>query len=152
MISENTYQELYEILSLMDKATVMKVPIDILNTIKEQRNTKYQTRINKKDIFNENNVNKETIDLLCYLDYHYWMSEDKKAEVDRIKQQMIQDEEQEKRKKYSPDDIFKNIKEDKGICQEITESSNDVFSLMGHKESFFIKLKKFIFKVLHIDN
>ena len=56
MISANTYEELYEILSLMDKATVMKVPIDILNTIKEHRNPEYQTRIDKNDIYNKMNV------------------------------------------------------------------------------------------------
>ena len=56
MISADTYEELYEILSLMDKVTVMKVPIDILNTIKEQRNPEYQTNIDKTDIFNENKI------------------------------------------------------------------------------------------------
>lgn len=107
MISADTYEELYEILSLMDKTTVMKIPIDILNSIKEQRNPEHKTRIDKKDIFNENNVNKETIDLLCYLDYHYWMSEDKKAEVDKIKRIKYQDEEEEKREKFNPDNLFK---------------------------------------------
>ena len=28
--------------------------------------------IDKKDIFNEKNVNRETIDLLCYFYKHYW--------------------------------------------------------------------------------
>lgn len=72
MISSNTYKELYEILSYMDKVTVMKIPLEILQNIKKYKNNCYKTKIDKKDIFNEKNVNKETIDLLCYFYKHYW--------------------------------------------------------------------------------
>ena len=72
MISSNTYKELYEILSYMDKITVMKIPLEILQNIKKYKNNYYKTKIDKKDIFNEKNVNKETIDLLCYFYKNYW--------------------------------------------------------------------------------
>lgn len=146
MISAETYEELYEILGLMDKATVMKVPINILNTIKEHRNPEYQTNIDKADIFNVNNVRKETIDLLCYLDYHYWMDENKKAEVDRIRKQKFQEEENKKREQYNPNNLFK--KDEK---VEQTDGKNLSASLIEHKESLFAKFKKIIFKILHIN-
>lgn len=72
MVSSNTYKELYEILSYMDKMTVMKIPMDILQNIKKHKNNNYKTKIDKNDIFNENNVSQETIDLLCYFYMHYW--------------------------------------------------------------------------------
>lgn len=72
MITSKTYKELYEILSYMDKVTVMKIPIEILQTIKKKKDNKYITKIDKEDIFNEKNVNRETIDLLCYFYKHYW--------------------------------------------------------------------------------
>ena len=72
MITSETYKELYEILSYMDKVTVMKIPIEILQTIKNKKDNKYITKIDKKDIFNEQNINRETIDLLCYFYKHYW--------------------------------------------------------------------------------
>ncbi len=72
MISSNTYKELYEILSYMDKITVMKIPLEILQNIKKYKNNYYKTKIDKKDIFNEKNVNRETIDLLCYFYKNYW--------------------------------------------------------------------------------
>ena len=81
----NVYQEVYTILSYMDKLTVMKIPEDILIKIKRERNHNFVTRINKKNIFNVNNVSKETIDLLCWLDYNYWMDNDQKKEIDRMK-------------------------------------------------------------------
>jgi len=74
MITSKIYKELYEILSHMDKATVMKIPINILQTIKDKKDNRYITKINKKDLFNENNVNRETIDLLCYFYKQYWIN------------------------------------------------------------------------------
>ena len=107
MISSNTYKEVYEILSYMDKITVMKIPESILNRIKEQRNIDFQTRIDKEDIFNEENISKEAMDLLCYFDYHFWIDEDKRKEVDRIHQIKIQKAEAEKKLKYNTSDIFR---------------------------------------------
>ena len=72
MITSKTYKELYEILSYMDKVTVMKIPINILQTIKNKKDNRYITKIDKNDIFNEKNVDRETIDLLCYFHEHYW--------------------------------------------------------------------------------
>ena len=72
MITSKTYKELYEILSYMDKVTVMKIPIEILQIIKKNKDDKYITQIDKNNIFNEKNVNRETIDLLCYFYKHYW--------------------------------------------------------------------------------
>ena len=72
MISAKIYKELYEILSYMDKVTVMKIPISILQTIKNKKDNRYITKIDKDDLFNEHNVNRETIDILCYLYKHYW--------------------------------------------------------------------------------
>lgn len=78
MISPNSFEELYEILSLMDKAIVMKIPEDILNNIKQKRNCKYKTRIDRNDIFNKHNMSEETLNLLCYIDYNFWMDKNKK--------------------------------------------------------------------------
>ena len=40
MINADTYSEVYEILSYMNKSIVMKVPFEILQVIKENRNLK----------------------------------------------------------------------------------------------------------------
>ena len=72
MISNKSYKELYEILSYMDKMTVMKIPMNVLIDIKNKKEDSYITRIDKNDIFNEKNVNRETIDMLCYFYKKYW--------------------------------------------------------------------------------
>ena len=48
MISANTYSEVFEVLSNMDKSIVMKIPLEILEIIKNNRNLDYQMKRKKK--------------------------------------------------------------------------------------------------------
>ena len=75
------YQEVYEILSYMDKSTVMKIPLGILEEINEKRDINYISRINPEDLFNELNVERETIVFIAWLDYNYWANEQEKEEL-----------------------------------------------------------------------
>ena len=134
MISGNTYEELYEILGYMDKLTVMKIPEELLNVISQRRNIKYQTKIDKNDIFNKQNVSDETLDLLCYIDYNYWMDEDKKNEINKILKEKVE----EKKERYNPDNLFKkendNMAEPKFINKnELTQYSEPMFKKIWKK-------------------
>ena len=68
---EDIYEELYEVLSNMDKTTVMRIPEEILNRIISQRNKNFKSSIDEDDLFNENNISKDAMDLLCWIDYNY---------------------------------------------------------------------------------
>ena len=81
MINADTYSEVYEILSCMDKSIVMKVPFEVLLVIKENRNMDYTSKINKDDLFNLNNISKDTINVLAWLDVNYWISNEKKENL-----------------------------------------------------------------------
>lgn len=113
MISGETYEEVYEILKCMDRDVVNKIPESLFNEIQEKRNIHYYTKVDKKDIFNENNISKEAMDLLCYIDYNYWMSDEEKRNINSINYKKEMAEEEEKIKKYNPNDIFKNKNENK---------------------------------------
>ena len=62
MISGETYEELFEILAQMDKQTVMKIPEEILNKLKNLRNKEnnlehsIKSEKNEKDIESLNNL------------------------------------------------------------------------------------------------
>ena len=60
--------------------------------------------------------------------------------------------EKEKAKQYNPDDIFKN-KREKQILEDNEEipENNINTALIEYKESFFVRFKNFIFKILHIN-
>ena len=144
MISANTYEEVYQILSVMDKDTVMKIPLEILENIKLNRNSNYLTRIDKNDIFNESNVSKETIDILCFFDYHYWMDSNRKSNIDKILSDRKINEEENK-KKYSVDNLFE--KKEKTILDNTIENNiqlipieKNIFDRIWEKIiAFFIK-------------
>ena len=141
MISGETYEELYEILGQMDKLTVMKIPETILNNINSKRNKDFKTKIDKYDLFNEENIRKETVDLLCWLDYNYWMSNARKEKVKKIINKNWEEENDYKREKYNPEKIFATTNIDNNSelqNQELTEIP---------KDSFFTKLRKFFVKI-----
>ena len=81
MINANTYSEVYEILSCMNKSIVMKVPFEILQVIKENRSMDYTSKIDKDDLFNLNNITKDTVNVLAWLDVNYWISNEKKENL-----------------------------------------------------------------------
>ncbi len=81
MINADTYSEVYEILSYMNKSIVMKVPVEILEVIKENRNMEYVSKIDKADLFNLNNISKDTINVLAWLDVNYWIDKEKREKI-----------------------------------------------------------------------
>lgn len=141
MISANSMEEVYEVLSLMDKLAVMKIPEEKLNIIINNRNKDYVTKIDKNDPFNENRISKEALDLLCYFDYHYWMSEDKKREVDKVHFKKIQEEEKRK-SKVNNYNLFKNDEvitkdetlptkiESDGVLQKVLEFLKKILKIL----------------------
>ena len=138
---EDVYEELYEVLSNMDKATVMKIPEDILNKIITQRNTSFKTAIDDGDLFNENNISKETMDLLCWIDYNYWASPERKKEVDDIK----------KRESLARDENFDahSIFEKNDMRPSNVESTNNESqALIEKKENVFISIVKNIINLI----
>lgn len=126
---ENTYEEVYEILSYMDKATVMKIPINILNIIVEKRNQQFKTNIDDNDIFNEKNISSEAIDLLCWLEYNFWSDSIEKERINAIIKRENEINNEIKMKKYNPDNLFKNTIK---FQQEET-------SMIEYKESNFLQ-------------
>lgn len=72
MINCNECEEIFKVLSYMNKSEVMKIPIEILNFIKNNRNENFKTNIDRNDLFNLNNLSENSLDFLIYIDNIYW--------------------------------------------------------------------------------
>ena len=72
MINSNECEEIFEFLSYMNKVEVMKIPIEILNFIKNNRNELFNTKIDKDDLFNLDNLSENSLNFLLYIDEVYW--------------------------------------------------------------------------------
>ena len=145
MVLSNTYEEVYQILKNMNKATVMRVPNNVLNNIINNRNSNFKTRIDKKDLFNQENISKEAMDLICYIAYNYWLDSDEKRKIDIINQDFYRESEKEKSKKYNPDNLFNKNKE---LNLQIQKDN----FLMEYKDNKTSLIKRIIKKIIKFFN
>ena len=77
----NAYTEVFEILKNMDRKLVMKIPIEIVKTIKDNRTIEYKVKIDKNDIFNKKNISKRALNILGWLQINYLSEKDEKMKL-----------------------------------------------------------------------
>lgn len=107
---------------------MMKIPESILRNILEKRNKEFKTRIDKNDLFKEENMSKEAVDILCWLEYKFLMSEENKKEIDKIKNRKLKEMEN---KNYDLNNLFKK--------KEIAEAHINNIQLIEKKEKSWLK-------------
>lgn len=138
MISRNVYSEVFELLGYMDKITVMKIPIEILNKIKKNKNDEYISKIDKNNIFNRDNVLPETIKYIAWLDVNFWESEEEKERLKKIHLKKLNEEEKVKSNQYKADDLFK-----KNYVKTLNNNLK-IDAMIEYKENIFKKFFRFI--------
>ena len=146
-IYARAYTEVLEILKHFTDEEYKKIPIEKINFYKSHMDKNYKFTINPEMDLANQNISKEANAIIVTLFRDYYATEEQKVKINEILDLNQKKEELEKRKKYHPDDIFKNNEQ---------LHKNSVFSdtstqLVKYKEPFIIRLKKFIFKMLHLD-
>lgn len=143
------YSEIFEILKYMNKSQVMKIPIEILENFKENRLQNYKSKINKDDIFNKNNITRETLSILGYLNLNYWSSNAKKRDLLALYRK--NEYELSKRNEEQYDNIFhnKNLDQntfDKNPLNEekwlVEYKKTNLFILIFNKIKSYFNLKR----------
>lgn len=128
--TELAYAEVDAILELLEDEYVNKIPAQVREFFKKEKNKDYIPSINSELRLDEQELKDETVSILTLLQINYLCdSEEEKQEIlnelyenDRLK-------EEELREKYNPDNIFKN----KNNTQE------EVVALVEYKEPNFIR-------------
>ena len=113
-------QESYKIIKKMGNKYFMLIPKDIRNRIENTRNKDYIFEYDENKTLEEQSVQKETLDILAYLNITYWCSQKEKEELLKLYRENTIKEEKQKRLKYNPDDVFK---ERKTIKENTTEKA-----------------------------
>ena len=133
--------EVFEILSYMNRETVMKIPFEILSIIKENRNINYVSKIDKNDMFNPNNLSEDAISILSWLDLEYLASNESKEENLKIYQENEELYQQKLKEKYNADKIFKNYEQyDYKLNDEMCNEQNN--KMIKYKNNIFFKIYK----------
>lgn len=138
------YKEVIEILNYVPRESVDKIPQTMIDTFKAKMDNDYDFKIDINKNFEEQNLLEETKAIFANIFRDYWATPYQKERIELKEKIDRENIEQEKRKQYNPDDIFKNRK---NTNQEYQEAKNN---LIIYKENKFKKLLNKIMKILHI--
>ncbi len=123
----NEYQiafaETSEILKQLGKKYIDKIPKEVLNLIEEQKNKNinFKFDINKK--IADQKIHDETLELLAYINYNYWLDSNEKNNFEKVLQKNFNEIENDKRKKYNPDSIFKKTNNTQELQIQVVKMS-----------------------------
>lgn len=126
--TKNAYSEVFELMKFIDRNDLNKIPMEVLITIKENRNEEYMPKIDLKNI--NQSLNKDALCLYIWL-YKTYIAKDKN-EVQAINK-ILYDNENKKNKEIKYD-FFNKTNDNK---ESKTEESKE---LVVYKESFIKKI------------
>ena len=134
------YSEVDGVLNSMDEEYRNKVPQTLKNLILKNKDNSMKIRYDMAMPLTEQNISKEALSMIALIHLNYWCkNEEEKAELNRIFKENAIKNEEERRLKYSPDNIFKNKKE--AVHKE--EASQNM-QMVEYKENVFKRVINFI--------
>lgn len=128
--------EVDEVLRHLSNENYKKIPHEIIQIIKENKDKEYSWTFDETKSLKEQNLNRDTIAILSYLNMEYLLNSEQKEFIMKIHQQNEQKLEDEKKNKYS-NNIFENKQINKD--EKYATVSNNM-QLIEYKENFFTKL------------
>lgn len=127
------YVEVYSILNLLGKDYIEKIPKSLYSLIEEKSGKKIDPKYKNLADLNPNNVEKSAISMIALIHLNYWCdTESEKNELKNIFLENQRRNEEEKRKKYNPDNIFKKDENDIEKMKQLVK--------VEEKESFLTKI------------
>jgi len=141
----NAIAEVIYYLKGIRQEDIDKIPETLLEYLNNNASKEYECNFDFNKPLNELELLEETRGIIGMICYNYWCeTEEQKANYIKKINQNEKKYQEELRKKYNPDNIFK--KDNNPLYyNNIAEES-----LIEHKESLFIKIKNHILKLLHI--
>ena len=140
-INQIAYAEVMQVLKYFDRNLVLKIPVELLEYFKAHQKKDLIVNIDKEDIFNKNNISKDALALLAYIDMEYWANEEEKRELKKVYMKNEKKHQIELSEKYEYNNIFNNKKE---IDMNEKVENEEKSMIEYKKDNIFIKLKKFI--------
>lgn len=144
------YTEVLEIVKYFSEEEYNRIPKEKIEFYKKHMDKNYVFSINPEIDLSEQNISTEANAIIVNLFVNYFATEEQKVKIKEILELNQKRQEQEKREKYNPDNIFKDVNTDENAkAGQLEDNSNT--TLIEYKESFFTKFINFIFKILHIN-
>ena len=126
-----TLVEVDEILNYLSEEDLLKIPEKVRNTIKENKDKEYVWKYDETKTLKEQDVSRDTIAFLAYLNVEYLLNKEQKELMEKIYDLNDKKSEKEKKSKYS-----KELFDDK----KIIKSEDKKNEITIYKTSFFSKI------------
>ncbi len=138
-MNENTkkvYSEVYQVLNVLGDEYIRRLPKSLYNMLEEKRDTTYNPKYTDEITLDMQNINKESLNILALLQFNYWCdSYEEKLELQNILEENEKIHEENLRKKYNSENLFKNKKN--VYTKEAIENN---MAIVEYKENIFRKL------------
>lgn len=142
--------EVLEILSHFSEEDFSKIPSDKIEFFEKNKDKDYEYKIDPEIDLSKQYISDEANAIIVGLYKEYFATEHQKNVIDDILKHNQVLEDREKSVKYNPDDLFKD-KEEIKFDNNVEDEYDAITDLIERKESFLEKLKRFIFKIFHIE-
>ncbi len=141
------YKQVIEILKYVPQEIVDKIPKKMIKTFKTNMDDKYDFKIDISKSFEEQDILEETKAILANIFRDYWATPEQKERILEKEKNDREIEENLKREKYNPDDLFKKKKK---VIQQNEEIQSN-FPVEIKKEKFYKKIINYMKKIFHIN-
>ena len=139
------YTEVIEILKYVPDEDIKKIPKEELNFYKNNMDNDYNYKLDMTKEFEEQKMLDITKAILANIFRDYWATPYQKERIEAKEKYDLEKAEEEKRKKYNQDNIFKK-KQEKRVLE------NTHISVEIKKESFLKKIVNFIRNLIGKNN
>ena len=107
MITKQAYSEVYTVLSMMSETLKSRIPQNVLIGIDNKRDKQNTIKFNN---LKQLNISKQAEEVLAVLYKNYLATDDEKNIIKAKERILFERKQDELRKKYNPNNIFKNRK------------------------------------------
>ncbi len=128
--------EVDEILNYLSEDDLQKIPEDIRNAIKEKKDKEYAWKYDETKPLKEQNLSRDTIVILSYLNIEFLLNEEQKELMHQIHALNEKKAEEKKKEMYSADNLFKNKKQENVQNEQPEENS----LIESKKENIFVRI------------
>ena len=140
------YKQVIEILKYAPQEIVDKIPKKMIKTFKTNMDDKYDFKIDISKSFEEQDLLEETKAIFANIFRDYWATPEQKRRILEKEKHDREIEENIKREKYNPDNLFKNK-------QKVIQQNEEIQSNLPveiKKEKFYEKIINFLKKIFNI--
>lgn len=130
---------MYTILTQLKDESVKKIPEKVLKQIKENATIEIDY-INQNIPLEDIKLQEETKEILAIISYYYFCDDEERKKWDEVLSENERKYQEELKRIYNPEDIFKKKEETSDKQNEEQKSDDKEVALVEYKQNFIVRL------------